>query len=422
MELLLFGLYLLLFSWIITKVKFFKSSGLTSQQLVILFIIKVIVGIIYGWIGLYQSNVANMVDTWNYHFASLKESELLFTHPKEYLTNLFYNPYENSFKSFFASSSSYWNNLKWNSYTKLISIFNFFSIGNYYINVIFYSFITLFGVVAMYKILVKNYVSPKYLLIIGCFLVPSFIYWSSGLHKDGLTFLGLSIIIYQFQFSILEKNISAKSLLWLMLGFFIIAILRLHVLMVLLPAMFTWFIAEKYPKYKWQIFLGFYCLFIMIFFGLRHIFPQFDFPAIIIEKRNAFANLHGRTTLPFASLEPNFISFLKAAPNAFSFSAIRPYLSDVNRWIVVPSFVEHLIIWLLIILAIIKRKKNYPVAPFSLFVVFFGFSFIVFMIGYSVNNLGATVRYRSIVYPLLITFLLSSIDFKSIFNIKKYNT
>ena len=61
--------------------------------------------------------------------------------------------------SFFASSDSYWNDLKSNVFIKLLSIFDIFSFGHYYVNVIFYSFITLFGPLAFYKVM--NDVFPK---------------------------------------------------------------------------------------------------------------------------------------------------------------------------------------------------------------------------------------------------------------------
>jgi len=68
LEHLLFAAYLVLFSWLIIKVPFFKKSGLTPAQLIIIFLLKVIAGIFYGWIGVYYGNLAQMVDTWMFHY------------------------------------------------------------------------------------------------------------------------------------------------------------------------------------------------------------------------------------------------------------------------------------------------------------------------------------------------------------------
>jgi hypothetical protein len=55
------------------------------------------------------------------------------------------------------------------------------------------------------------------------------------------------------------------------------------------------------------------------------------------------------------------------------------------------------------------RSKARPISPFLLFCIFFSFS-VLFMIGYTVNVLGAVVRYRSIVLTLLVIPMLAQID------------
>ena len=77
LEHLLFALYLVLLAWLVTKIGFFTRAGLSSSQLVILFLLKVMAGILYGWIGVYYAHMAQMLDTWSYHQDSLAEYQLL---------------------------------------------------------------------------------------------------------------------------------------------------------------------------------------------------------------------------------------------------------------------------------------------------------------------------------------------------------
>ncbi|MGZ3952419.1 MAG: hypothetical protein ACXVBZ_13555, partial [Flavisolibacter sp.] len=183
---LLFAAYLILFAWLVTKVKFFTRSGFSSAQLVIIFLLKVMAGIFYGWIGIYYGQMAQMIDTWAYHVESLKEYHLLTTHPVDFFTSLFHNSYEGGYTNFLSSRNSWWNDVKANFFIKIIAIFDLFSFGNYYVNVIFYSFISLFGPMAVYRIMKDVFPRQKVPLLIAVFLVPSFIYWTSGLHKEGL--------------------------------------------------------------------------------------------------------------------------------------------------------------------------------------------------------------------------------------------
>ena len=60
MEYLLFIAYLVLFAWLVTRVKFFNTTGLSHPQLVIIFLLKVMAGIFYGWIGLYYGGLVGV--------------------------------------------------------------------------------------------------------------------------------------------------------------------------------------------------------------------------------------------------------------------------------------------------------------------------------------------------------------------------
>ena len=179
-----------------TKLGFLKKSGLSNAQLVILFLLKVMAGIFYGWIGIYYGQFAYMYDTWGYHELSVVEYRLLFHNPAEYFSNLFQSGYEDKYGNFFGPENSWWNDLKTNMFIKFLSVINIFSFGNYYVNVIFYSFITFTGPVAMYRVFSDVFPGKKIQVLLATFLIPSFAYWTSGIHKDGLAFLAISLIIY----------------------------------------------------------------------------------------------------------------------------------------------------------------------------------------------------------------------------------
>jgi hypothetical protein len=157
-------------------VRFFTQTGLSKAQLVIIFLVKIMAGIFYGWIGIYYGGLAQMQDTWSYHFIAIDEYKLLFNNPHEYFTNLFKDPYDTAgVDGFFAGSDSYWNDLKGNVFVKLLSLFDILSFGHYYVNVIFYSFITMFGPIAIYRVMTDVFPKRKLQVLLAIFLVPSFL-------------------------------------------------------------------------------------------------------------------------------------------------------------------------------------------------------------------------------------------------------
>jgi hypothetical protein len=414
LEYLLFVAYLVLFAWLVTKVKFFTHTGLSQSQLIIIFLLKVMAGIFYGWIGLYYGGLAQMQDTWGFHTNSIQEYHLLFNDPHDYFTNLFRDPYEGGVSKFLGSNDSYWNDLKANVFIKILSVFNILSIGNYYVNVIFYSFITLFGAIAIYRVMTDVFPGKKVPILLATFLVPSFLYWTSGIHKEGLIFTGISLIIYVIYFSEKERKIGIKRLLGLVTGLLLILALRNFIIILILPAMLAWLLANRRPRYGLAIFSSLYLLFGILFFTARYLHPRLDFPQAVVNKQQAFKQLtEGGSTIPMKDLEPTAISFLKNTPQAINLSTIRPYPSDVRHILSLAAAIEINALLFLFILFLVWRTNGNGNASknFMYFCVFFSISLLM-AIGFSVNNLGAIVRYRSVVMPLLVIPMAAQIDWK----------
>ncbi len=413
MEYLLFVAYLILISWLITRIRFFNGTNLSQPQLVILFLLKVMAGIFYGWIGLYYGGLAKMADTWMFHSNSVLEYQLLQTNPKEYLTNLFYNPYEGGFEKFFNSENSYWNDLKGNAYIKVLSILNIFSFGSYYVNVIFYSFISLFGPVAFYRVMTDVYPGRKTVLVLATFLVPSFLYWSSGLHKEGLIFLGISLVIYHTYFGWKENKYGFKRIAGILAGLFLLLVLRNFLFVIIVPALLAWLLANRFPKKGLAVFGILYLFFAILFFTVRYIKPEYDFPKAVVTKQQEFLKLHGKSTVSIRQLKPTVGSFLLNTPQAITMSAIRPYPKDVNHILSLAAATEIGLLMFVFLLFLLYRSGKPVNRNVIYFCLFFSLS-VLLAIGFSVNNIGAIVRYRSVIIPLLVVPMAAMVNWKRI--------
>lgn len=414
---LLFITYLLFFSWLVTRVRFFRESGISKPILVILFLLKVMAGIFYGWMGVYYAGTAQMVDTWHYHAQASIEYEILWTHPGEYFSNLFVSNYPQGYSGFFDSSDSYWNDLKSNIFIKFISILHIFSFENYYINLIFYSFLSFFGPVAFFRVIKDHYPGKNNLLIIGIFLAPSFLYWCSGLHKEGFLFLAISLILYHTYRQLQIGRIKLIHLLGVLLGFLMLFLLRNFLIIVMIPALSAWLLAAKFPKRAFYIFATVYSAFVLLFFTLRYVNEKLDLPAIVVNKQQAFLKMQGNTSIAITELEPTALSFLINTPQAIALSTLRPFPSDTHHLPSLFAAIETLLLLTIIIASIFFRQKRprFP-DPVLLFILFFALSLLL-VIGFSVNNLGAIVRYRSIVIPFLLAPAIAVINWGQIFGL-----
>ncbi|MBL7740448.1 MAG: hypothetical protein JNK14_14620 [Chitinophagaceae bacterium] len=415
MEHLLFVAYLVLFAWLVTRTRFFTRSGLSHSQLVILFLLKVMAGIFYGWMGKYYGDLAQMVDTWSFHQAGREEYKLLLTDPGAYISNLFYNPYPGGLDNFFGSYNSYWNDLKGNIFVKLLSVFNIFSFGQYYINVIFFSFISLFGPMAVYRVMNDIFPGQKMTILLASFLIPSFIYWTSGIHKEGLIFLAISLIIYHLYFGYKDGRYHWKRWIAVIVSLLLLLLLRNFMMALVIPAVIAWLLAARRQRHGLGIFLAVYAFCAILFFNGRHISERFDFPKAVVDKQQAFLQLQGGgSNIPIKKLEPDAVSFLKNVPQAVTLSLLRPYPGDVRDLLTLAACVEINLLLALFVLFLVFRRKNQGHSGNIIYLfIFFSLS-VMLAIGFSVNNLGAIVRYRSIIFPLLLVPMVALTDWKKI--------
>lgn len=373
-------------------------------------------GIFYGWIGIYYGQYAYMYDTWGYHHLSVDEYKLLFNNPSEYFSNILHSGYEDKYGGFFSSHYSWWNDLKSNMFIKFLSLINIFSFGNYYVNVIFYSFITFTGPVAMYRVFGDVFPGKKVHVLLATFLIPSFAYWTSGIHKDGLVFMAISLIIYHVYFSLKEKRFRSHRLFPLLISFIIILSFRNFLLVILIPALFAWILSTRTQKRTSIIYISTYLICCLLFFSLRYVFPGLDFPQAVVDKQKAFKELQGNSGIEFPELKPTIGSFIMNTPHALSSTTLRPHPGDVKHIFSMAAATETTFLLLLFFLFLFWRTNGVKSTSFIWFCIFFSFSFLL-TIGFTVNFLGAIVRYRSIVLPFLLVPVISLIHWERIFAI-----
>lgn len=419
MAYLLFILYCILFCWLITRIKFFTQSGLSGRILIILFLLRIFTLIIGCYLNEYYFPVSDSVA---FHKMGIEEYKILFQNPHEYFVNLFQNNYAHGYSRFFDVSKSYWNNLKTNLLAKMLSIFDLFSFKSFLINTLFYNFLVFFGFVALYRVFIKIFPANFYQLVICIFLLPSTLFFTSMIHRDGLILLSLSMIIYHL-FFILNNDLSWKRI-WIVVFFLIvILLLRNFIFIALIPALTAWVIAQKNPKYAFLTFVLVYGFTAVLFFTSGYISPQANLPQYLVSRQSSFIEIGkaGVSTIPINKLSPTLKSFLTNMPQAFDHALLRPYLSKISNFEYLPFALEIFIFEILFVLFLFFRKKNIEVHPLIYACIFFSLTMLIFA-GYVVPIIGAMVRYRSIYFIFLLIPITCYTDWariSKIFNFKR---
>lgn len=386
----LFVTYTIVLSWWINQSKWVRSTGLPIRLLVSFFILKIIVGCLYGYWYSHQEHA----DTWSFHAAGIAEHELLFSDPWQYLTNLFHTDYPGGWKNIFSNQNSDWNDLKDHIMAKIISVMHIFSFANYYVNVVLYSFITFFGYIFLYKALKGFYGNLSKVATFFLFLTPSCLFWTSGIHKDGLVLLLISVMFYQLYQIVQPGGLRFKISMLLLLTIALVLTFRSYVVAAILPPSLALIFCHSRRASPAPVFLVMYTVLITFFFLSKSL------PGKVVNYRMDFQKMTGSSRLEQKSLEPEFGSFITNLPEALDHALLRPFVWEAKGLTELFAGFEVLVFFVMILLALIFHRTVSP-RPIDWLMVGFSFSLLIF-VGYVVAFAGAIVRYRAIYYMMIL--------------------
>ncbi|MFZ1528920.1 MAG: hypothetical protein WAT19_09220 [Ferruginibacter sp.] len=408
---LLFIFYFALFYFCISRSSFIKKTGLNKKEIAALFTLKIAAGILLGFVvnRLYPG----INDYWGLNAEAKREYQLLMHSPGEFIKSIFQSGY-NEYGGFFGSFNSHWNDLRIILPIKLVAIFNIFSRGNYYINSLFLNSIVFFGHAALFLVFTDVFKGKKWLVLTGCFLLPSTLYFTSGLGKDAVVFLGLALFSYAIYF-LRSSGVHLKKMLLLLASLLMVLLIRNFVAMLLLPATFALLLSYRLKIKPLYLFLAVYVSSALLLTALQYASPQKNPLHIIASKQKAFFEIEpGRANIATDSVEPRIQSILKNSPQALNHVLMRPYVTESKNWMyagIAAELVAYQILFLLTL--IFFERPAAPARPFVNFSIFLSLSLFIF-IGLIVPNIGAIFRYRSVYLPWLIIPILCSINWRKI--------
>ena len=189
------------------------------------------------------------------------------------------------------SSNSYWNDTRSNLIIKLLSLFDILSRTNYFINSLFYNFLIFFGTVSLYRVFIKEFPTQKFALIVCIFLLPSTIYFSSSIHRDGLIYLCLSMVIYYLYFIMKNRKYPFKNIFICLVYLALILLLRNFIFIILVAG------NSRMDLCRIQTKIFIFCIFRYIsfyqylFFCSVYLPPAFNLPAHVSSRQADFIEI-----------------------------------------------------------------------------------------------------------------------------------
>ena len=416
----LYILYLSAFLWLIKRSRFFDIRSVSRFQLGIFFLMKVAAGILLTVAYTYYYTDRTHNDIYRYFNDSVIISSVLFKNPLAWIKIMLGAGLEHPetfqylipTQNFSHSGSDMVTN---NSLIiRLNVLLNYASYYNIWINTLFFDFLSYAGMVALYKTLQPYFKPLPKALSIPIFLIPSFVFWSSGLLKESMFFMCFGFWLHSFlRLNQGRKNV--RDMIVLILTSWFIFHIKIQVFVILLiSGYFLWLISSEGIK-RWTGIV----LLIVVFSVAWYTNSLSSVCEVISNKRTEFIQLaavqNAGSLIQLEQLPADCIGLFYGIPSAIINAVFRPFIWEYKNPFQIIFCIENLF-FLVTILFVILRFFKFPYgAKRYLLGFFFLFSILNYLvIGWTVPIEGAIVHYRIIATPFLFISALLLTDLEKL--------
>lgn len=440
--------------WMINKNKLFNYSQTYKKWISIAFLVKIIATIGMWYIYTYYYTDHSVNDIYKYY----KDGEILHSlirnNTSDFIRLIRGQEITNPNTIVKIKELKYW--VKINNYgiyndnqtiILINSLFLFLSNGNMIIQSLYFSTVAFFVTLLLFNSFSIYFLEKKKYLFGILFFTPSLLLWTSGLFKETLIWISLSLLITNTINLMTEEN-SFRYLIQMPILIFFLLISKAYYAVFILPTIccivINIFIKSINIKYIFRtVYLTLFALF--IYWALFHNPITYNYEGKNrkeqIEEykkvtsqsyeRNVLGNdfnilemlrfkqvdyryearvKKAKSTIKIKELDGNLINLFECLPLGLINAITRPSLIDINSPLILLPAIENTFILLLFFLAFkFKNQVTNDQRAIDLTLRYFTISMLIFL-GILVPVIGNLVRYRAPILPFILILLLFRIN------------
>jgi hypothetical protein len=286
------------------------------------------------------------------------------------------------------------------------------------------SLLSFVGMWKFYKLLCELYPGLYKYFFVSIHIIPSVIFWGSGILKDTITLSATAWITYSiFQVFFMRKKIIVNVVAIIILSYLIINV-KPYIFVSLIPGLLIWVFFNQVQKIKNKLIrmLTIPIVILMVLFSSAFLLSYFsnflgtygNVDTMIAKVKLTQEDLlrseaYGSNNYDIGVIEPTPFGLVKKAPAAIIAGLFRPFIWEARNPFVLISGLENLSILLIFFFVLIKIGPPTFVRavikdPFLTYAWAFAILF-AFGIGLASANFGALVRYRIPLMPFLLSGL-----------------
>ncbi len=429
-DLALFVLYLAVMLWSFERLPLFAHSSISRRGLSAFFSLKLLFSLATVLVYTYYYTDRSTADIYKYFDDSKVIYDQIGEHPRacfHVISGIGYDSADPELKTVLTNTQHFdkkdaglgeANN---RLVIRLHVLLRFLSHGNIYIHTLFFCFLSFIGCVALYRALQPFFeYGQGRVLILPIFLIPSILFWSSGMLKETLIMCFLGLMAFS-GFRVLSFQNIVTNLVLMVVWVLLMYLVKPFIALSFLAA----FYIMATVNFKGLARIVTILLGISLALGVLYLHQTFicEAMASLIAKRNDF--IHLGLAMNAGSLADNTIRAttctepFKLIPTAFYSVLLQPALwshGAMNKLFGLENTL--VLIFTIVSLRYFKRPKRakMQLAAFSL--VFMVLNYAI--VGITIPIIGALVRYKVFGLLFFVILILSNISIrKFISDLKK---
>lgn len=314
--------------------------------------------------------------------------------------------------------------------SRILIPFLILSFKSYLLATVLLSGVTFIGSWKLYQLFLEI-LDNKRIAIMAALLIPSVLFWGSGISKDTITYTSAAYFVYGFYHSVIKRNTTPIRVVFSLTALFLIISIKPYIFLVLVPAILLWVLNAPVSRIQNKFFRRITLPLVGILSGATFIliFNQFgdllgDYAAdqilekALVTQDDLKQDYYGGNSFDIGEVDPTFVGVLSKVPIATFYGLFGPTLLQVKNVVMLFSAAENTILLFLTlrlffrvnVSRLIRQTVDHPIFLFCLvFTLAFAFS-----IGFTTPNFGALVRFKIPLMPFFVFFLLGMYKAKGI--------
>ena len=300
---------------------------------------------------------------------------------------------------------------------RVAGIFSLVTFNTYSSIAVIFASLSFLSLWMLFKSLNKMYPQLSDKLFYCIFLIPSVVFWGSGVLKDTLTLSAVALSVYSFLNLFIFRKNQFLSVTFFISSLLVLFTVKIYILITLIPALLIWIFFINIKRIRNKVlrivlgpvfFFGFLALGLILISQITQDNRKYSMSSVLttvevtakdnsmwtVRRDGAGYNLGDYDFSPKGMLN-------KFLPGIWV-TLFRPYIWEVNSPIMLLSALESLFLLLLTIyMLFVRRRLGFQKLkikdPFIVFCFAFSLAF-AFAVGVSSGNFGSLVRYK---IPLL---------------------